>query len=232
MHGVQQSKRLDRTVPEVTAIALKRHTAAHVHIPQVHRRMAVQNPVGEHLARATGGLDADGVEARSDVQVTHFGRLAEQVTVIRCETLRPVEEQVDAGSGQRGRAMHCRGEQGLDVIKVIGQLVEAESLSNPAHAPGLGNGLEPTDQQLAGVFLEVGATVRVTQYRQVRRQACHRLRDDVEMLGRVQGHGRAGTHAEFVRPHSGAVDHDVGTQLTLRCTHAHGATAFDDDRVY
>jgi hypothetical protein len=55
------------------------------------------DPIGQHLARASGGLDADGVEAGSDKQVAHLGRLAQQVAVVWREAFGPVEEQVDAG---------------------------------------------------------------------------------------------------------------------------------------
>ena len=77
----------------------------------------------------------------------------------------------------------------------------------PSHAPGLGHGLEGADQQLAGVFLVVGAFVGTRTHRHVARQVRDRLGDDVEMLGRMERDVDADRAAELARPHAGG-DHD------------------------
>ena len=67
--------------------------------------------------------------------------------------------------------MHGPFQHRLEMVHVLGQLVEAEVLGDAVHAPGLGVGLEGAQQQLAGVLLVVGALVGIAQHRQVGRQA-------------------------------------------------------------
>ncbi len=95
------------------------------------------------------------------------------------------------------------------MIVVFGQRVEAEALGDALHAPRLRHRLEATHEQLARVFLVVGAFVLHAQHRQVARQAVDGLGDDVEVLGGVQGHGHADVGRQAVRPHAGAEHHGV-----------------------
>ena len=61
-------------------------------------------------------------------------------------------------------------EDRLEMIEILGQLVETEILGNAVHAPWLGLGLEGADQKLARVFLVIGASIHVAHDRQVGRQ--------------------------------------------------------------
>ena len=115
------------------------------------------------------------------------------------------------------------------MIEVFGQRVEAEAFGNALHAPRLGHRLEAADQQLAGVFLVVGAFVLHAQHRQVARQAVDGLGDDVEMLGSVQGHGHADVGRQLVRPHARAQDHGVRGNVAAIGVDADGATLLDAD---
>ena len=161
VHGVQQAQGLHRAVSQVAPVALKGHAAANVHVPQVHGRVTVNNPIGQHLAGAAGRLDADGVKSSGHKQVAHLGCLAQQVTVVGREAFRPIEKQVDAGLGQGRCPVHGSRQQRLDVFQVVGQLVETEAFGDAFHAPGFGHRFKPAHQQLARVFLEVGATIGV-----------------------------------------------------------------------
>ena len=191
--------------------------------------MAVHHPVGQHLAGTAGGLDADGVEPSSHKKVAHLRGFAQQVAVVGSEALRPIEEQVDAHVRQPWGTVHGGRQQRLDVLQIVGQLVEAEGLGDAAHAPGLGHRLEPAHQQLACVFLEVGASVRVAQHRHAGRQARHRFGHYIKVFCRVQRNGGAGAGAEFMCPHSGAIDDHVGAQLALGRTYPDGAAVVDQD---
>ena len=226
VHGVQQAQGLHRAVFQVAPVALKRHATANVHVPQVHGRVTINNPIGQHFAGATGRLDADRVKASGHKQVTHLRRLAQQVAVVGREAFRTVEKQVDAGLGQGWRPVHGSSQQRLNVLQVIGQLVKTEALGDAFHAPGLGHGLKPAHQQLARVFFEIRAAIGVAQHWQVGRQALHGLGHDVEMLGRMQGHGGTGPGTQFMGPHAGAVDHRVSAQHALCRAHADGTAVF------
>src|SRR5262249_7113910 len=99
---------------QVASVTLERHRAPDVDVPEIHRRMAVEDPVGEHLAGAARRLDADRVEAGGDEEVPQLRRLSEQVAVVRREALGPVEEELDAGRSEDRDAMHGALELGLD----------------------------------------------------------------------------------------------------------------------
>src|SRR5206468_4061487 len=117
----------------------------------------------------------DRIEARRHVQATQLRRLAEEVPIVRREALRAIEEHLHAGGLERGHAPHGGCEERLDVAEVRGQLLEGEILGDPLPAPGLRLGLEPADEELAGVLLEVRARIGVAQDRQVGREARDRL---------------------------------------------------------
>jgi hypothetical protein len=59
VHRIEQPERFNRPILQIAAIALKRHHAANMDIPQIHRRMAVDDPISENLAGAAGGLNPD-----------------------------------------------------------------------------------------------------------------------------------------------------------------------------
>lgn len=100
------------------------------------------------------------------------------------------------------------------MIEILGQLVKFERGGNAVHAPGLGLGLEGTQQDLAGVFLVIGAFVGDAQHRHLG-QAGDRLGDDVEMFAGLQRHVDPGHAADFVPPHAGAVDDHVTGDVAL-----------------
>ena len=214
VHRVEQPQRLDRAVAQVAAVRLERLRAPDVDIGEVHRRPSVADPIGDDLAGATARGDADRVEARRDEEVTDLGRLTDVVAVVRREALGPVEEELDAGIGEHRNATHRGLEDRLEVLGVLGQRIEAERLRDAVHAPGLGDGLEAADEQLAGVLLVVRTFVVDAQHRQVRRYALDGLGDDVEMLRGVQRDRDPRRTAELPRPHAGADDDRIRRDVT------------------
>ena len=52
---------------QIAAIRLKRHVAANIDAVEIHRGIAIPNPIGQHVTDAPGGLNTDGVEASRDV---------------------------------------------------------------------------------------------------------------------------------------------------------------------
>ena len=170
---------------------------------------AVVDPLRQRHAGAAGRDDADRIVAGRHPVAGKLRRLAEIVAVVGGKTLRAVEEGVDAGRRQHRHAVDAHFEDRLEMVHVLGQLVEAEILADAVHAPGLGHRLEGAEHHLAGVLLVVGAFVRHAQHRQPG-EAGDRLGDEIEMLAGVQRDGDAVLRAELARPHAGAVDDDVG----------------------
>lgn len=189
----------------------------------------IADPVGQRLADAARGEDADGVEARRAEEARHFGRLAEKVAVVGGEALRAVEEQLDAGALQHRHAARRLFQIGGDVIDIFRQRAETEVLGNTRLTPRLGIRLEEADQQLAGILLVVCPFVAEEEHRQVARQILHLFGDDVEMLGGVQGDGHARFGGEVARPHAAADDHGPGADRPPIGHHAGGLAVLDED---
>jgi hypothetical protein len=77
------------------SLALKRAKAADVDRPQVQRRFALHDPLGERLACAAGRGDAHRVEAAADVEVGKARRRADDEVVVGSERLGAVVELLD-----------------------------------------------------------------------------------------------------------------------------------------
>src|ERR1700687_4950149 len=104
MHRIKQSKRLDRAVLQIAEIALKRHHPADIDVPQIHGRMAIDDPICENFAGAPCRADADRIEARRDEMIPYFGSFAEQIAIVWGEAFRSVEEKLNAGLSQHRHA--------------------------------------------------------------------------------------------------------------------------------
>src|SRR3982074_1353586 len=115
MHRVQQAERLDLALAQVALVALERRAAANIDVPQVKGRMPVDDPVRQYLARSTGGLDTDRIEASPHGQPALFRRLAKEISVGGSEALRPVEDPRPAGRLESGPPPHGTRKQRLDV---------------------------------------------------------------------------------------------------------------------
>ncbi len=174
----------------------------------------VGRPSTIHSASALPAPPADWMPIELKPQATKkplsSGRFAEMVAVVRGEALGAAEELPDADPLERRDAPHGVLEERHEVVPVLGQLAELELLRDALGGPGFGDRLEHADQELAGILLDVEATVRVAQHRQVPRQLRHRLGQDVEVLARLERHVDAGHAPDLAPPHAGAVDHDLG----------------------
>ena len=95
------------------------------------------------------------------------------------------------------------------MVDVVGQFVKTEIFGYAVHAPRFGLRLERAQEDLAGVLLEIGIIVRVTQHRQAGMHAFNRVGHHVEMLAGMQGHQRLGHGTHVPAPHARAVDHDI-----------------------
>ena len=157
--------------------------APHIDVPQVARRFAASDPLGHQAAGTARVGDARRVESGTHVVAGDLRRLAEDEVAVRREALRPVEQHLDLGCLQAGRAVDGVLHQGLELVPVLAQQLKLKVRWNRVHAPGLGHRLKAAHQQAAHLFLVVDVPVRIAQNRQVGRHARDLLGDDVEVLG-------------------------------------------------
>ena len=74
-HGVVLGIGFERARPDPRPVAMHRPEAADVDRPEIEGRLAAGDPFGERAARAAGGGDAEGVEARADIEALQLRRL-------------------------------------------------------------------------------------------------------------------------------------------------------------
>ena len=202
--GVEQTERLGGPFAKIPAVALERLHAGDVHVRQVEGHLAAVHPLRQCKPGTARRLDADRVEARGRPRVRRAGARAEVVGIVGREALGAVEEGVNARLPQHRHAGDGALEDRLEVVEVLGELVELEVLGD--RAPGFRHRLEGAEQHLARVLLVVGALVGHAQDGQGA-EIRDRLGDDVEVLAGLERDVRAEHPAEAPCPHAGAVDH-------------------------
>jgi hypothetical protein len=82
MHVVEKPEDLGRPVVEVAPVALEWIEAPDVDLREVHRRVAVDDPVGQRPPGSTTRLEADRVEPGRHPVATELGCLAEDVPIV------------------------------------------------------------------------------------------------------------------------------------------------------
>ena len=215
VRGVQQAEALGYAFAQVLAIALKGLVAAHIHFPEVLRRVADAYPLGDHPADAAGGLQTDGIQARRHEAIVEFRRLADVVAHVRRKTFRSAEEGFKPGGFQCRHAHHGLLENGFEMLHAAGDFVKAEVLGNALGGPGAGMRLESAEEQLSGVVLIVRAGVIVAHHREARIQPRHRFKQRVVVLAGMQGHVHPDRCRQFPGPHAGAQHHEFGGDIAL-----------------
>ena len=203
--------------------------AADVDRPQVHRRFAAHDPLGERLAGPAAGGDAVGVEAGADVEVCNLGRLAKDEVAVGGEGFGAVEHILDPGPLERRHARERLLHERLEVVPVVVQQRIVEALGDAVLGPGDRIRLVAAHDQATHLLLEVDQPVRVAQSRQVARHPLDRLGHDVLVLDRNQRHVDAGQRCDLARPLPGAVDHHLAGDRALGGHDAAGPPALDRD---
>ncbi len=95
-----------RASERVLAAAIGTAEAPRVHVPDVERRRALDDPLGDELAHPAGSGEPVRAEAGGDPEAAHVGRPEDELAVRR-EGLRPVDELHDlhlARATARGRS--------------------------------------------------------------------------------------------------------------------------------
>ena len=210
VHRVQQPQALADALGQVAVIGLERHGTPDVDRREVHRRVPIGDPVGQHPASPAGGLDADGVEARSDEAAVDLRCLAEVIGAIWCERLGTVEEQLHAAIGQRRHPVTRPLEHRTDVVPVFVERAKAEVPRDAVEAPHLGLGLEEADHELAGLFLEVRVVSGVAKYGRGGVEPLKRFGDHVEVLAGLQRDVHPDLRSQVAGPHAGCEHNGLG----------------------
>ena len=213
--GVVEPEDLGNAAAQPGLVGGVRREAAHVDPDEVHRRLAVDDPLGQRSAGPARRRDADRVEAGPDEVAGQPGRLAQQELVVGREALGTVVELADPDVLQGGDALDGSVHEDREVVPVLVEELELERVRDlRGRHPGLGHRLEAADHQSADLLLDVDVAVGVAQDRQVGVHTLELVGDDVEVLGRVQRDGDADLVAERLGPLARTVDDDLGLDVT------------------
>ena len=220
VRSVGRADHLARALPEIARVALERSDPADVDVPEIHRRLAPDDPLGHRLPRPRPRRDADGIEPGGHEELAALRRLAKQIAPVRREALRPVDVTAHGRRLDRGDADDRLLHQHLEVLPVLGQQREREVSGDPVGPPRLGLGLEAAHEQTTDLLPHVDVPVGVAQHRKIGRHPGHGLGHDVEVLGGVQRHRDPGHVTDLARPHARAVHHDLARHVAAGGTHA------------
>ena len=203
--GVEQPERLAHTFAQVTPVALKWLGPADIGLPEIERRRALGDPLGQRHASPARRDDADRVITGRHPVAAQFRCLAQIVSVVRRKALRAIEKRMHTRRLEKRHPVHRLFEDRLEMLEILGQAVELEVFGDAIHAPGLGLGLEGAQHHFPCVFLVIGAFVRNAENGKCA-QPLDRFGDKVEMLAGMKGQRDTRLRRQIAAPHSSAVD--------------------------
>ena len=210
---------LARLFGDKVRVAKMRAKAANIHLVQVERWLAVDDPLGQHLAHATGPGDAVERHAGGDKKSGYTRHRAEAVMAVWCHGIGAVDQLNDLGLFELGYAAHCTLHHWLEQFPVLGQKLLGEVPRDAVGGPCLGLQFETADQESAHLLAEIKQIVGITHDWRLLRQLVAR---DVT-CGKVLMHERhhRGDRANHCRekrcPLPGGIDDNPGLHRALVC---------------
>jgi hypothetical protein len=138
--------------------------APRVERPEVDLGLACGDELGEVVARAAGGGDAEA-EPFGEVEVRHAGGGADQRIAVRRVADRAVEVLLQAEFGGGRDAVAHRQVFGLDALEVERQQVGAEGLRHAELGPDRGGRLIGAENPAAALLADIPSGVGVAEHR-------------------------------------------------------------------
>src|ERR1700730_1818445 len=188
---------------------------------EVHRGLAVHDPLGHHAAGHGGMLEAVAAEADSKEEPLHAGGGADDGVIVGRERPQPRPAARDFGALEQGQAMHGLGHGLVELAPVHRHLLVLADVLDVAGA----------QQHLLHLLAKVEAAGLIVGERHRPGQLGKRLREeDVATAGKDR-HRDAGQPAHPRGRGTGGVDDYRRGDLTLGCAHAaHFAAGYVDGR--
>ncbi len=200
--------------------------AADVEGPEVHARVAVENPMRHRLAGAAGCGDAR-CEAAGDEEILELRREPHHRLAVGGDRDRSVDQRLDADFVQDRQALRRAEEDRLEALEILREKL-AREFERHALAPASWCVLFPAaDRERADVRLQIEDAVGVAESRRRVRRVELLLGDDVLVLDRTGGDRDARHLANALRPDAGGVDDDLALDRSVICDDRLDATAFD-----
>ncbi len=219
---------LDRPLERVRRRTVLAAEAAHVHVPDVHARLAVHDPLGHDPADAARARDAVGAEPGRHVEPAHLG-LAQAELVVGGERLGAVDQLADADVGHRGHPDPGVVGDLLEPGIVLGQQPAVEVGGHGVEGvrggrPGGAGALVAAHDQALDLLPVVDEQVGVAQRGQAG-VVVEGVGHDVLVRHGHDRHAYPGHAANLGREHAAAVDHDLAVDVALVGAHARDTAA-------
>jgi len=182
---------------------------ANVHLPQVELRLALDDPVGDLPADATGAGDPVGAQPGRDEEAANL-RFAEDELVIRGERLRPVDHPAHPSVGDRGHPPDGPGHDLLEPRQVGREQLAVEVRRDAVQRPGSRVPLVAAHTEPADFLAEIDEVVGIPQLGHARIDAFDGLGEEVLVRQRDDRDRHVRESADLRSEHPAGVDHDVG----------------------
>ena len=182
--------------------------AADVHVPQVVLGLAVDDPLGHHLADAAGTGETVRAEAGGDPEAGHLA-LAEDELAVGRERLGAVEEALDLGLLDRRHAQDGALHELLEAIPVLGQELRLEARRDAVEPERRGITLVAAHHEAADLGAEVDEVVGIAQRGKRLERRREGLGHEVLVRHRDDRDGHADEPRDVGGGHAACVDDDV-----------------------
>ena len=159
--------------------------AGEVHLPHVHGRVAVDNPIRQRPPDPRRRHHPDRVHTGSHKQSVDRG-LPHQRSGVGGKAFGTVHEMLDTNGFKARTQFQRRFHEGGELIPVFTHLKEGAIALGAIRIPALGVGFKSPDHQLACVSLDVDTTIQIPNDRKRIWQIGDRLGHHIHVLYRLQ----------------------------------------------
>ena len=225
MHRVEPAECLVRLVVQPPPVVRPPAGARDVDVAEIHRGMALDDPLRERLPGPRAVDDPLRVEPRRDPQAGHLGELAQMEVRVGREALGGAQVVREPRVAVQDRQpLPERRQHRREVVPVLAELDEAAGPDVP-RSPRLPLRLEGAEQEPSPVRADVEVRVQVAHDRQVVLGGGQLLGEHPHVLGRVERHGGARKPGELRRPQAGGQHRCLAGDRAGVGDHAHHPAA-------
>src|SRR5262245_35522306 len=111
---------LDGPFLEIPARAVRAAEPTHVEGPEVHARIAVEDPIGHRFAGAARGGDPSGEPARHE-EIVELGRETQDRFAVGRDRNRPVDDRLDADLVEDRQSLRAWQREQFEALHILGE---------------------------------------------------------------------------------------------------------------
>ena len=109
---------LESALPNPIDIGMRRAKPADIHRPDIERRLATDDPFGQHFSSTAARCNTERIEASAYIKAVDSGCRAKNKISVRSKAFRSIEQFLDAGVFQCGHTRHRQFHDWLEVLPI------------------------------------------------------------------------------------------------------------------